>query len=432
MIHELPPSIAELEARLPPMQRAMYDAGDPARRERMLQHAARLTEPWADVEARMNAQKAEKAKVAPEPEPAPAIYTGRQYGPVYRPFVETALDLRTARPPTPIIAPGLYGKGCLTVLQGEPESGKSWLALHLVCHLIAVGWHVIYMDEEGGLELIEERLRFLGADPDQVAERFHYFPFEARTWTPEDAEELDKLIASIDDLGLVVLDSLPDFLSAAGLSEDAAKDVTTFVNSVCGRFKRVGVSQLLLDHLPKPTTGGKRDRSRYSRGSGAKLAKADATLLIEVAQPIDRGVSGRLHLWKTKDRRGELPLPRIDKPPMLIDVEATEDSVRMTLSRPELEVAAWDGPVECMRAVKKVLTQFAGTEFSKTRLVDAVRLDGHSFRDVTIREAAGRLALKGEISMRSGARGADYFSVQAGGQVHHQELASDAQIEGSQ
>jgi KaiC/GvpD/RAD55 family RecA-like ATPase len=329
-----------------------------------------------------------------------------------RHFERTLVDLNAPLPEVPTLNRYLY-PGRLTQLQGEPESGKTWIAMLMIKERVEAGEDVIYLDEEGGLEIVTERLVALGADPDAVVEHLHYFPFESRRWDAADLAALDQLIADTPGCTLAVLDSLPDFLTAANMSEDSSTDVTRFVNSVCARFRAADIAQLLLDHLPKPPADsrGRRKQSRYSRGSGAKLAKADVTLLVEAEVPFTRTTSGVLHLWCTKDRRGRLDIPRIGNPPVALAVTVADGTVTITEAEPaDDDTPGWDGPAECMAVLLDILTDAWPTEYSGTQLVAQVPINGHHFREKTIREAAERLALDGTINARSGPHKGRYYS----------------------
>lgn len=345
---------------------------------------------------------------------------------VLRPFQRVNVDLTVALPPTPLLTPWLYGGGCLTVLQSEPGVGKSWLALWLSVMVMEAGLDVVYIDEEGGLELVHERLRLLGAKPELVAERFWYFAFETRTWGEEDMLALNAMLATVPRPGLAVLDSLPDFLAVAGQDEDRAKDVTAFIKKVCGAFREIGCSQLVLDHLPKPPAGSKKERSRYSRGSGSKLGKADATLLLEAEAEFDIRTNGTLRLWKTKDRRGRLPLPALGKPGVQLGVVVDQgEALEITEVVSANTAEQWDGPTECMAVVLEVLRSAPSVEFSKGKLVDTLRAQNHPFRNTTIHEAAERLALQGKVSHRRGPRNSDLFTWRPEGQTGAVELPEE-------
>jgi len=70
----------------------------------------------------------------------------------------------------------------------------------------------------------------------------------------------------------------------------------------------------------------------------------------------------------------------------------------------------WDGPTECMAAIRKVLED-AGLELSVAKLLAALKVIGLSFRRSTVQEAADRLAHSPAepITMRIGARSARLY-----------------------
>lgn len=253
-------------------------------------------------------------------------------------------ELVVAGPTEPDWVPGaqqwLYAN-CLTSIQSEPGVGKTWVALWLALNCIQAGADVIYLDEEGGPELVAERLIALGADPEAVRSQLHYVPFPGRAWDLADQAEFAVLLEQHPATRLAVFDSLPDFLALAGKSEDSAQDVTWFVDRVLNICRDHGVAQIVLDHLikPDPSQQGQRTRSRYGRGSGAKLGKADATFLIETGNEFDAHTSGKLKLWKTKDRRGQLPLPGVAASPVILNVNVDDGRIAVTVTDPEPGVA---------------------------------------------------------------------------------------------
>src|SRR5690606_25225420 len=63
----------------------------------------------------------------------------------------------------------LLYSGRVHMLQGEPGSAKTWLALHAVAEVIGGGRNVVYLDCEDTDSGIVGRLLALGADPRRVA-----------------------------------------------------------------------------------------------------------------------------------------------------------------------------------------------------------------------------------------------------------------------
>lgn len=329
-----------------------------------------------------------------------------------RPFVPTVIDFSVPVEPPRFLHRMLYAGG-LTSLQGEPGSAKTFVALWLSAQLVAQGMVVVYFDEEGGEEIVRERLVLLGADEGAVRSNLRYFPFEGRTWNHLDLAALDELLDR-EPSALAVFDSMADFLVAAGRSEDSAQDVTWFVNTVLRPFRVRGVAQLVLDHLPKPDPeAAKKRRSRYARGSGSKLAKTDATILIETAEPFDATKSGRLELWKTKDRRGRLDLPDVvsSERGQEMTVVVGEGSVRLSLTDGSSAPPTPSRVLECMTAVYEAIEYSQTGGISWRDLIRSIRDSGLSFRDETVREALDGLVRDGDVVETRGANRTRVFGV---------------------
>jgi KaiC/GvpD/RAD55 family RecA-like ATPase len=293
--------------------------------------------------------------------------------------------LRAGVPAPMMVHEWLYSGGLHTI-QSEPGVGKTWLALWLSTQLIGAGSSVLYLDEEGGEELAAERLIALGADPELVDRLFFYYPFPERTWSDDDLAALADAIDQASKAGPVamgVFDSLPDFLASAGQSEDSSMDVTSFVRRILTPFREVSAALVVLDHLKKPDeSGGSKKRTKYARGSGAKLAKAHLTMLLDEAEPFSRERSGRLHLWATKDRRGHVPLPRLKDNPLVLSVQVDAGSVRIDVS-PDAVHEGWQGPTKCMDAVFTFLSGRPGEKFSLSRLTEEMKNAGLSYKKET-------------------------------------------------
>lgn len=332
--------------------------------------------------------------------------------------------LRTGVPDPVMVHPWLYAGG-LTTIQSEPGVGKTFVALWLCLAMMRSGYAVVYLDEEGGAELVAERLLAMGADPAMVDELFWYYPFPERSWSPVDVEALRRLLDSISaPIGAVVLDSLPDFLAAADMDEDRGREVTDFVRRLLGPARDVGAALLVLDHLAKPKEdgGAKRKRSKYSRGSGAKLAKAHLTMLLEAPEEFDRFRSGRLHLWATKDRRGFTRLPRLNQAPVVLEVNVEAGLGKLSIRQrvggdgSEGGAATWTGPTQCMDAVLRFFMEHEEEVFSKSGVVNGLRAAGLGYRKETVMEAVDVLVESGELGAVAG-RGYPRYQLVADGAV---------------
>ncbi|HEY6224502.1 MAG TPA: AAA family ATPase [Gemmatimonadales bacterium] len=321
--------------------------------------------------------------------------------------------------PPRFIHPWLYASG-LTIIWAEPGVGKTWLAEHLAATVMEAGYATVYIDVDSTAEVVAERLAALQADPDLVAERFVYANPTDTSWNSADFLHVRALLGQAAHraplgLGLVIVDALADMLTAADVDEDRAPGVTAMLSQLANVVRPTGAALLVLDHIQKPANDGKRHRSRYGRGSGAKLAKADAALLLEVEEEFSVDQSGRLRLWVTKDRRGRLSLPRLGRPGLRVDVHAAGGLVsfieRGATADNDDEDADWTGPTACMDAVLNVLDKYGPEPISMSRLTDLLPAEGHRFRATTIRAAAEKLTISGRVHTASGARGARLFSL---------------------
>lgn len=190
-------------------------------------------------------------------------------------------------------------RGSLSWLAGEPESGKSILMLLWAIEEMRLGNNVVLLDEEAGPRDVFAKLQALGATPEELSRHLTYLPPAARDIL-RDAKELRRLVESVGAT-YVGVDGAAAHLAIANLNEDSAGDVTKLmVRGLMPLAHDVGAAVVVLDHMTKSLTN-----NRYARGSGAKLAKADAAFHVEAVQPFSKINSGRLRITSTKDRLGE-------------------------------------------------------------------------------------------------------------------------------
>jgi hypothetical protein len=287
--------------------------------------------------------------------------------------------METVEPPTLVCTDMLY-LGAVHTLTGAPDCGKTTLACWWMLQAVRDGRTVLFLDEEGGRELVTEKFQALGARP---GERIAYVPFPSRSWVPEDVRQLGQLLDERKP-AIVTWDSAAAFLSRAGLDENAAADVTRFYTDVlipCAR--QYGAAVIVIDHDTKSS-----EPSRYARGSGAKLAATDVAYKIASIKPFSKTDDGTSKLSITKDRRGWLHRDH--------EVAFTHGGI-LGVSISERTVGTFQ-PTEIMDAILDELIKHGG-ELSWQDIKARVRS-----RDETLREALGALEDKHAISRRTGPR----------------------------
>jgi hypothetical protein len=110
-----------------------------------------------------------------EPEPEPA---SERPG---RPLRATDLSIliRDGVPPPDLLCGDLLYAAGLHRISGPPDCGKTTIALWWLLQHVRAGHRAMFLDEEGGAELVAEKLITLNATPEE-ATRIRYFPFPAR------------------------------------------------------------------------------------------------------------------------------------------------------------------------------------------------------------------------------------------------------------
>lgn len=336
---------ARRRERIEHLERALRDARNPA-----------VT--LADVEARLAAQLAEHA--------ASAVRVGLG-----------VVDLEPAAEDTslPVLICGdrLY-RGAVHTLSGPPDCGKTTLACWWMLQAVREEGGVLFLDEEGGREIVTEKFQALGAKP---GERIGYVAFPSRSWA---AEDVAMLSAALDERkpAIVAWDSSAAFLARAGLDENAAADVTRFYAQVLTlAARRHDAAVLVIDHDTKSS-----EPSRYSRGSGAKLAATDVAYKITPVTPFSKADSGMSRLTVAKDRRGWL-----DRAHEVVFLADGSVDVPLTVSISAATGQPGPGQPDMPPARAKLLAVLDFTPATVRELVDRVeKANGHGLK----RETASR------------------------------------------
>jgi len=207
-------------------------------------------------------------------------------------------------PPTPAILERTDHKhliypGYTHAIYGEPETGKSWIAVHATAQIIQNGGTVAYIDYENAAANIVGRLRQL-LQHTNFGEQFHH-------WMPQHpyAEQHQQWWHThAHDYQLVILDGLAVALALNGYKENDNTDIATFYGTYTNPIAHQGPAVLVIDHITKADSG------RWARGAGHKLAgltgaayKAKAT-----EQPLIMIGEGRIRLELAKDRHGPITI----------------------------------------------------------------------------------------------------------------------------
>lgn len=247
--------------------------------------------------------------------------------------------------------PLLYA-GKMHVFQGEPSTGKTWLALLAVLEVLAIGGAAVYVDFEDTAKGILGRLLAIGAEPAHVRERFVYVQPSGGFGAAEKME-LGRILERVNP-DLVVIDGVAEALARDGLSEDRASEVVGWIERLPRWISRTGAAVVMLDHLVK----AREEQGRYARGSGAKLAAVDgAAYLVRLSSAFSKQRAGAMKVTIAKDRPGGVGA--IGETAALAKIEPKGDGARVIVTLDvdtgETERRTPFRPTGIMRALSDVL-----------------------------------------------------------------------------
>lgn len=236
----------------------------------------------------------------------------------------SSLVTRAENPPEPPTIGGLLYPGKRTLLSGETESLKTWLALVLAKAELDAGYAVAWadLDAMGSGELLA-RLRAFGVSDEAIHERFLFYEPAERLVD----EALDRVCEEIAEerVRLFVIDAFNPMLSLHGLDPASTADVETFWREVATPITQAGAAPALLDHVTKNAE----TRGKYAYGSERKASGAIVHIGFRILEPFTRGGTGRAVLSTHKDRPGYLPRPTIGR------LELVSDGFAVTYSLTE-------------------------------------------------------------------------------------------------
>jgi Bifunctional DNA primase/polymerase, N-terminal/AAA domain len=220
--------------------------------------------------------------------------------------VAALLDGTMPDPPAPTVlhrqdGHALFYAGQVNWIFGDPDSGKTWIALAACAEALKGGQRVLVVDlDHNGLAATVTRLLDLGAPYDALRDREQF-----RYVEPEDAAHLLRVVADARTWrpGVAVVDSVGELLPLLKLSSNAPDDFTSAHAQVLKPLAMVGAAVLAIDHLAKAADS----RQQGPTGTNAKRrAVGGASIRVIISEPFAPGRGGACFLKVHKDRHGGL------------------------------------------------------------------------------------------------------------------------------
>lgn len=198
----------------------------------------------------------------------------------------------------------LFYRGRINGIHGEPEGGKSWLALLAVVQVLLSGGRALYLDYEDDENGIVERLRALGAHDSLISgTRFAYVrPEEPLGVQGDGVKDFLHLLAG-PMFDVVVIDSMNEAMTLEGFDPLSNRDAGVFTRRLQRRVVQTGACSIQLDHVTKATDG----RGKWPIGAQQKRAMIrGASYVLENVRPFGRGLTGEARIVVAKDSPGHV------------------------------------------------------------------------------------------------------------------------------
>ncbi len=277
-------------------------------------------------------------------------------------------------------------------LHGEPESGKSWLALAAVVEVLEAGLEVVMFDWEDDAPSTVDRLRRIGAADASIRERLRYI----RPEEPLTLEALGRLrVDVLPGASLVVLDATTPAMALDGLDPISTRDTATWLQKIPAAGASAGAAVLVLDHVVKANG----ERGRWAIGSQAKLAVVTgAAYSLVPRQPIAPGRVGHSTLSIAKDRPGQVRAVAVGRSAGELIVDARDPGHLEIRIDPPLAIAATpEGLSPSAQLLLEVLPRGQLEALGWRDLGDRLAERGHPLKRSTIMTAAAALVAEGLV-----------------------------------
>lgn len=195
----------------------------------------------------------------------------------------------------------IFYAGQVNTLFGEPETGKTWIALAAIAEaLMSDGTALIVDLDHNGAAATIIRLQAFGVPASILADSAR-----VRFAEPEDAEHLDRIVADARNRPptLAILDSIGELMPLLGLGSNSPDDFTSAHRRVLKPLAAAGAAVIGIDHVAKNPTS----KNQGPTGTAAKKrAIGGAALRVELVEAFAPGRGGAARISINKDRHGGL------------------------------------------------------------------------------------------------------------------------------
>jgi hypothetical protein len=211
-----------------------------------------------------------------------------------------ALSSDHARPPLTVFLSGVEPKPVewlwpnfiplarASMISGDPNVGKTWLALDIAARLSkGLAWpdgspgpeaaNVLYLTvEDNPHDTIRPRIDSLGGDPSKISIINPGYPDFISFAEQDGIKKLEQEILRIGNVRLVVLDPILDF--SGGINPNAAEQVRAFLTPLIHIAEKLNLALVLIAHLNKAQSQSAIYRTGGS--TSAWLGKCRAAFMI--------------------------------------------------------------------------------------------------------------------------------------------------------
>lgn len=263
--------------------------------------------------------------------------------------------------------------GDVNGLFGDPETGKTWIALAICAEKLHDGGSVLVVDlDHNGQETIVGRLLMLGAPRSALAD-----PHRFRLMQSDDRADLLQMIADcvVWKPDVVMIDSVGELLPVFNAASSSDDDYTAVHKAVFKPLASAGSAVVLIDHLAKNTES----RSFGPTGAQAKRRTVGgAYIRVVTVHPWKKGIGGASQMWINKDRHGGItehcpPPPGGEKETLggtFVLGPAGPDGVAQWLIEPSSETDTRFRPTALMERVSHYIEE--NPEVTKNKITDNV------------------------------------------------------------